>query len=176
MVLEQRPTDMPLSLVCEVLGLNRSTVFARQRGKTPMNPQMRSRKKASQPRALSVSERQAILDRMNRPGFWEQTAYQVYHTLLEQVECLGSLSTLYRVLREDGQTRERRNQRAPQSHEIPRLTATRQDQVWTWDISKIATTRRGKYLSLYVVMDLFSRYVVVWMISHKENSQLAQSQ
>ncbi|MCL1488060.1 MAG: DDE-type integrase/transposase/recombinase [Marinobacter sp.] len=111
---------------------------------------------------------------MNEPEFCDQTPYQVYHTLLERGECLASLSTLYRVLRQANQTGDRRNQRAPQSHAIPRLTATRPNEVWTWDITKLATTRRGNYLNLYVVMDLFSRYVVAWMISRKENSQLAQ--
>jgi len=113
----QRPEPMPLTLACHVLGLNRSTVYARRREK-----------------AAPASERQAILNRMNRPEFWDQTPYQVYHTLLERGECLGSLSTLYRVLREANQ-----NQRAPQSHAMPRLTATRPNAVWT----KLATTRRG---------------------------------
>jgi putative transposase len=113
----QRPEPMPLTLACHVLGLNRSTVYARRREK-----------------AAPASERQAILNRMNRPEFWDQTPYQVYHTLLERGECLGSLSTLYRVLREANQ-----NQRAPQSHAMPRLTTTRPNAVWT----KLATTRRG---------------------------------
>ena len=173
-VLTQRPEPMPLTLACDVLGLNRSTVYTRRREKAAPNPEMRSRKRAPQPRALPASEHQAILNRMNRPEFWDQTPYQVYHTLLERGECLGSLSTLYRVLREANQTGERRNQRAPQSHAMPRLTATRPNAVWTWDITKLATTRRGVYLNLYVVMDLFSRYVVAWMVSRKENSQLAQ--
>jgi len=111
---------------------------------------------------------------MNQPEFWDQTPYQVYHTLLERGECLASLSTLYRVLREANQTGERRNQRAPKSHAMPRLTAARPNEVWTWDITKLATTRRGGYLNLYVVTDLFSRYVVAWMVSRKENNQLAQ--
>jgi putative transposase len=99
-----------------------------------------------------------IRERMNEPEFCDQTPYQVYHKLLERGECLASLSTLYRVLRQASQTGDRRNQRAPQSHSIPRLTATRPNEVWTWDITKLATTRRGHYLNLYVVMDLFSRY------------------
>ena len=175
MVLEERPAHVPLTAACSALGLNRSTVYARQRrGHQESDPAKRSRKRAPQPRALSAAERQAILARMNQPEFWDQTAYQVYHTLLEQGECLGSLSTMYRVLREAGQTGERRNQRAPQSHDIPRLTASRPNEVWTWDVSKLATHRQGHYLNLYVVMDLYSRYVVAWMISHKENSALAQ--
>ena len=174
-VLEERPDHIPLSTACDVLGLNRSTVYAwRRHQNTAADPARRSRKGVPQPRSLSALERQRILERMNQPEFWDQTPYQVYHTLLERGECLASLSTLYRVLREANQTGERRNQRAPQSHAIPRLTATRPNEVWTWDITKLATTRRGVYLNLYVVMDLFSRYVVAWMVSRKENSQLAQ--
>jgi len=175
-VLDSRPDHVPFSVACDALGLNRSTVYAwrRRRQKTPSDPARRSRKNAPQPRALSEAEKKAILATLNQPQFWDQTAYQVYHTLLDQKEHLCSLSTLYRVLREVNQTGDRRNQRAPQSHAIPRLTATRANEVWTWDISKLATKKRGKYLNLYVVMDLYSRYVVAWMVSHKENSKLAQ--
>ena len=174
MVLEQRPEHIPLSLACDVLGLNRSTVYARQRRRSSPAPGRASRKNAPQPRALSSAERQAIVDCMAQPEFWDQSPYQVYHTLLERGECLGSLSTLYRVMRDNEQTGDRRDQRESQSHAVPRLTATRPNEVWTWDITKLATTRRGVYLNLYVVMDLFSRYVVGWMVSRKENSHLAQ--
>ena len=174
-VLEARPAHIPFRFACEALGLNRSTVYAwRRRQSTAPDPARRSRKTTPQPRALSTSERVQIRERMNEPEFCDQTPYQVYHKLLERGECLASLSTLYRVLRQANQTGDRRNQRAPQSHSIPRLTATRPNEVWTWDITKLATTRRGNYLNLYVVMDLFSRYVVAWMVSRKENSQLAQ--
>jgi len=78
------------------------------------------------------------------------------------------------VERQARQTGERRNQRAPQSHAMPRLTATRPNEVWTWDISKLPTIKRGVYLNLYVVMDLYSRFVVSWMVSHKENGGLAK--
>ena len=78
------------------------------------------------------------------------------------------------VERQARQTGERRNQRAPQSHAMPRLTATRPNEVWTWDISKLPTIKRGVYLNLYVVMDLYSRVVVSWMVSHKENGGLAK--
>jgi len=174
-VLEARPVHIPFRHACDALGLNRSTVYAwRRRQNTAPDPAKRSRKKVPQPRALSAPERAQILERMNQPEFCDQTPYQVYHTLLERGECLASLSTLYRVLRQANQTGDRRNQRAPQSHAIPRLTTTQPNEVWTWDITKLATTRRGIYLNLYVVMDLFSRYVVAWMVSRKENSQLAQ--
>ena len=128
-VMKQRPGHIPMKLACDVLGFNRSTVYARQRRKTLPDPEARSRTRAPQPRALSDAERQAILVQLNQPEFWDQTAYQAYYSLLEQGKYIGSLSTLYRVLRKDGQTGERRNQRMPQSHEIPRLTATRPNEV-----------------------------------------------
>jgi len=75
---------------------------------------------------------------------------------------------MHRILREQALQGERRHQRAPQSHAIPRLSAATPNEVWTWDIAKLATQQRGEYLSLYVVMDLFSRYIVAWMLSRKE--------
>ena len=132
-VLEQRPDRVPLSRACDVLGLNRSTVYGRlKRSAKALDPAQRSRKQVPQLRALSDVERQAR------------------------------------------QTGERRNQRAPQSHAMPRLTATRPNEVWTWDISTLPTIKRGVYLNLYVVMDLYSRFVVSWMVSHKENGGLAK--
>ena len=85
----------------------------------------------------------------------------------------GSVSTYYRILREDGQTRERRAQRPPQRHAVPHIRATAPNQAWSWDITKLPTWERGKYLNLYMVLDLFSRFPVGWMISQKEKGALA---
>jgi len=81
---------------------------------------------------------------------------------------------MHRILRENKQNGERRQQRPAQHNAIPRLQATQPNQVWTWDCSKLPTLSRGIYLTLYVVIDLFSRFVVAWMVSRKENSALAQ--
>jgi len=81
---------------------------------------------------------------------------------------------MHRLLRAQGQSSERRAQRPAQHHAIPRLVAQAPNQVWCWDITKLPTTKRGEYLSLYVVIDLFSRYVLAWMLSRKENSALSQ--
>ena len=81
---------------------------------------------------------------------------------------------LHRLLRQRGEHGERRAQSAPQHHAIPRLVAQAPNDVWTWDCSKLATRARGVYLTLYVVLDLFSRFVVAWMVSAKVNSALAQ--
>ena len=80
---------------------------------------------------------------------------------------------MYRVLAEAGETQERRAQRAPQRHAKPSLTATAPNQVWTWDITKLATTQKGVFLMAYVVIDLFSRFVVGWMVASKECKHLA---
>lgn len=98
---------------------------------------------------------------------------EVYQQLLEQNQYLCSISTMHRILCDRGENGERRNQRAAQHHAIPRLLARAPNDVWTWDITKLPLIRRRVYLSLYVVLDLFSRYVVAWMISLKENSALA---
>lgn len=103
--LHERPDLVPLSLACEALGVNRGTVYAwRRRRYTVSGPARRCRKGAPQPRALSALERERLLERMNQPEFWDQTPYQVYHTLLERGECQASLSTFYRVLRDANQT------------------------------------------------------------------------
>jgi len=81
---------------------------------------------------------------------------------------------MYRVLNERAPMRERRNHREPRHHAVPRLIATAPNQVWSWDISKLATYERGVFLNLYVVLDLFNRFVVAWMIAAHENSALAK--
>ena len=99
---------------------------------------------------------------------------EVYHHLLQLGTYLCSISTMHRLLRADQEQGERRAQRPAQHHAIPRLLATKPNEVWCWDITKLATTEPGKPLSLYVVMDLFSRYIVGWLLSYKENSALAE--
>lgn len=97
----------------------------------------------------------------------------MYYSLLQQGIYLCSISTMHRLLRAEELNGERRNQRPASKQPVPRLKATAPNQVWSWDIAKLATRKRGEYLSLYVVMDLFSRYIVAWMLSHKENSALS---
>jgi putative transposase len=80
---------------------------------------------------------------------------------------------MYRVLAAQGETKERRNQRRPHVYTKPSLTATAPNQVWTWDITKVATTAVGVFLHAYVIIDLFSRYVVGWMVASRECKYLA---
>jgi len=174
LVIEQRPGRVPMRSACLALGLNRSTVYERQKGLAGSDSAGRCRQQAPQPRALSPSERQQVLDILRSPAHCNQPPAEVHERLLEQGEAPCSVSTMHRILRQQGESGERRNQRPAQHHAIPRLKATAPHQVWTWDISKLALTTVGCYLSLYALTDLFSRYTVAWMISLKENSALAQ--
>ena len=171
--LDDRPARLPLATACRVLGLNRSTLYARQkpaRRDTPPVPQKARR----QPRALTDAEREQVLATMNSDTHCDQPPAEVYQALLEQGQYLCSVRTMHRLLQASQAQGERRRQRPAQHHAVPRLVARAPNEVWTWDITKLATQRRGEYLNLYVVIDLFSRYIVAWMISRKENSALAQ--
>lgn len=174
LVIEQRPARVPLRVACRVLGLNRSTVYHRRKGLVDGDSARRCRQQAPQPRALSALERQQVLGILRSPAHCNQPPGEVHQRLLEQGEAPCSVSTMHRLLRQQGESGERRNQRPAQHHAIPRLKATAPHQVWTWDISKLALTAQGGYLSLYALTDLFSRYTVAWMVSLKENSALAQ--
>jgi transposase InsO family protein len=98
---------------------------------------------------------------------------EVYAKLLSRGVYLASIRTIYRVLAELGESKERRNQRLPHPHVKPSLTATAPNEAWTWDITKLATLERGVFLHAYVIIDLFSRYVVGWMVATKECKHLA---
>ena len=125
-------------------------------------------------RKLSGEQKAILLAAMNSEEFLDQPPREVYATLLSRGEYHCSWRTMYRVLAEQDLVRDRRNQRDPRSFAVPRLEATAPNQVWTWDISKLPTFERGVFLNLYVVLDLFSRYVVGWMVAAHENSALAK--
>jgi len=173
-VMEQRPKAVPMSTACSVLQLNRSSVYRRLTDPGDKSAANRSRKNAVQPRALSEEERRVVLETLHSELYCDQPPAEVYQRLLEQDQYLCSISTMHRLLRSEGESGERRAQRPAQHHAVPRLLAYAPNEVWTWDITKLPLMHRGVYLSLYVVLDLFSRFVVAWMLSKKENSALAQ--
>ena len=113
------------------------------------------------------------LETLRSEPYRDQPPAEVYQRLLEEDQYLCSVSTMHRLLRQADENGERRPQRPAQHHAIPRLLAHAPNEVWTWDISKLPLIRRGIYLSLYVVLDLYSRFVVAWMLSIKENSALS---
>ena len=172
-----RPEGVGVKGACRVLQVHRGTMYRwLKRGKLADGARAaaRSRKGCHQPRGLSATEVREVLGMLNSERFRDQPPREVYHTLLSEGIYLCSVRTMYRVLAREGQNQDRRAQREAQSHAVPRLKATRPNEVWCWDITKLATHRQSVYLSLYCVMDLFSRYVVAWMISRKENNALAR--
>jgi putative transposase len=154
---------------CMVLGLSRASLY---RSTCPSPPPMVQQRPPS-PRRLSDGERRTIVDVMHSPEFVDQPPMEVFAKLLSRGVYLASIRTFYRVLAELGESKERRNQRLPRAHVKPSLTATAPNQVWTWDITKLATMQRGVFLHTYVIIDLFSRYVVGWMVAAKECQHLA---
>lgn len=174
-IVESRPPIVPLRAACHALGLNRSTLYARRnRASRSINPENQKKTVITSVRALSSTERQQVLETLNSEPYADQPPAQVYYQLLQEGTYLCSISTMHRLLRTLNQNGDRRPQRAPATQPIPRLMASRPNEVWTWDVSKLSLQTRGVYLSLYVVMDLYSRYIVAWMVSRKENSALAQ--
>ncbi|WP_044413110.1 IS3 family transposase [Thiomicrospira microaerophila] len=170
------PCNLSERLAAEILNICRNTLRSHTQRHTfcgPVQPVERSRKHSAQPKALTESERQDVVNLLIGDTYTNQPPMQVYHDLLQQGEYLCSVSTMHRLLRAQNLNGERRNQRPSQSHSVPRLHADGPNQVWTWDIAKLPTQKRGEYLSLYVVMDLYSRFIVAWMVSHKENSALS---
>jgi putative transposase len=163
-----------MSIACAALGLNRSSMYGRRKRAEHNQPPRRSRKESVQPRALSEHECEHVIETLHSAPYCDQPPAEVYQRLLEQDQYLCSVSTMHRLLRKQGESGERRVQRPAQHNAIPRLLAVAPNDVWSWDITKLPLMRRGIYLSLYVVLDLFSRFAVAWMISKKENSALAE--
>ncbi len=151
-VLHERPERLALAQACRALNLNRSSVYARQRRLERGEVARTSRKASPQPRALSPAERQRVLETLHSEPFQDQPPGEVYAQLLEQGDYLCSVSTMHRLLRGAGEHGDRRPQRPAQHHAVPRLLAYQPNEVWTWDITKLATRRSGEYLSLYVVL------------------------
>ena len=172
-VIALRPEQVSLKKACEVLCLNRSTAYQKAKRANAGQTAKTARKHAPQPRALTEDERTKVIETLGREIYQDQPPMEIYHDLLDQGVYLCSVRTMHRILHQEKANGDRRNQRPAQNNAVPRLQATAPNQVYTWDITKLASQGRVRYLSLYVVMDLFSRFVVAWMVSIKENSALA---
>lgn len=168
-VLNERPVHVPRSRACAALGISRTGSYPRDRSSA--SPKHAPRR---QPRQLGPAERERIRDLAGSERYQDASVRVIHATELNEGRVLASVSTMYRVLRADGQTHERRPQRPPQNHAVPRVIAERPNAAWTWDISRLPTVVPRRYLNLYLILDLFSRYPIAWMISAKENAALAQ--
>ena len=159
------------SALCQSVGLSRASLYRRRRPTPPSTPR---RPRAPWPRALVPAERRAVLDTLHSERFVDQSPAEVHATLLEEQTYLCSPRTMYRVLAEADEVRERRDQARHPAYTKPELVATAPNQVWSWDITKLKGPIAYVYFSLYVILDLFSRYVVGWMVAAHENARLAE--
>jgi putative transposase len=169
LALEARKT-LPTRRVCTALELPPASLYRRISGETSLRTSPTQEGKTPNYRALSPQERQVVLDTLHSEQFMDDAPAQVYAKLLGQGVYLCSQRTMYRVLAANGEAKERRRQTTHPKRKPPELVATAPHQVWTWDITHLKTFVRGKTIKLYVVIDLFSRFVVGWYLSETETS------
>jgi putative transposase len=157
-----------LVVACRVLGVSRASWY-RWRRPRPALP-----RRPCPARALAPAERQQVLDLLHNPRFVDQSPAEVYATLLDEGSYVCSLRSLYRLLASAQEVRERRNLLRHPHYQPPQLLATAPNQVWSWDITKLLGPVKWVYFYLYVMLDLFSRYVVGWLLAERESGALGQ--
>ena len=126
------------------------------------------------PRALDSAEREAVLACLHEERFQNCAPAAVYATLLDEGRYHCSIRTMYRILEGEGEARERRDQLVHPAYQKPELLATGPNQLWSWDITKLLGPAKWTYFYLYVILDVFSRYVVGWMVADGESAELAK--
>ena len=129
---------------------------------------------SSSPRALKPEEREGVLEQLHAERFVDLSPREIYATLLDEGVYLCSVRTMYRLLEEHGEVRERRDQLCHPRYRKPELLAKRPNEVWSWDITKLLGPVKWSYFHLYVILDIFSRYVAGWMVAPHESSTLAE--
>jgi putative transposase len=161
-------TDVGVRPVLDALGLSRATFYRRRRPPSP------PRALPTPARALGEAEKAEILEVLNSPEHVDSSPAEVHAQLLSAGTYLCSLRTMYRILAEAGGVRERRDRARHPRYHRPQLVATQPNRVWSWDITKLRTPHAFVYLYLYVILDIFSRYVVGWMIAEQQTAALAK--
>lgn len=157
---------------CEYLAYPRSSYYRQEQVKpAATEPRVLP---APSPRALPPAEREAVRDLLNSERFVDSSPRQVYGTLLDEGRYLCSVSTMYRILRAYQEVRERRNQKQNPVYKKPELLATAPNQVWSWDITKLRGPVPHVYYYMYTILDIFSRYVVGYMVATRELATLAR--
>jgi putative transposase len=158
---------------CEVLDVVRATVYRSRR--PPDSEPAGEKPRRRFPRGLSEPERQAVLDVAHSDRFADQAPASIVATLLDEGDYLCSIRTMYRILADNGEVRERRDQLRHPAYTKPELLATAPNEVWSWDMTKLMGPAKWTYFYLLVMLDIFSRYVVGWMISEREDAEIAKA-
>jgi putative transposase len=157
-----------VSRACQILGVPRSRLYRARQPKRPPAP------RPTPERALSLEEKAEVHQTLSCERFWDCSPREVYATLLDESIYLCHWRTMYRVLEEHDEVQERRNQLRHPAYTKPELLTTAPNQVWSWDITKLKGPFTWVYYYLYVILDIFSRYVVGWMIAECESGELAK--
>ncbi len=166
---DQHHQEFGVAPVCVALGVWPSTWYRRRRrAEAPVEP------RPAPVRGLSDAERTRVRDVLNSEEFADKAPAAVYARLLSRGEYLCSQRTMYRILAEHDEVRERRNQLRHPTYTKPELLATEPNQVWSWDITKLKGPIKWSCYHLYVILDIYSRYVVGWMVAEAESAALAQ--
>jgi putative transposase len=155
---------------CRVLGASRASLY---RWRSP-TPAVVALPRAASPRALSHVERGVVLGHLHDERFADCSPAHVYATLLDEGTYLASQRTMYRLLAAEGETRERRDQLTHPPYARPELLARAPNRVWSWDITKLLGPATWTYFYLFVILDIYSRYVVGWTVQHQETAVLAE--
>jgi putative transposase len=161
--------EIGLAPACRALGVSRATAY---RHRSP-KPRAEKRPRPKPVMALSDAERAAVLGQLHSERFVDASPAQVYATLLDEGTYLASERTMYRVLAAAGETGERRAQLRHPAYAKPELLATGPNELWSWDITKLKGPAKWTHYHLYVLLDVFSRYVPGWLLAHHESGTLA---
>jgi putative transposase len=164
----EKGAQLGVALLCSALALPRATYY---RSLKPVPAALPRRRQA---RALSDDERTEVLALLHEPRFVDQSPSEICATLLDEGKYVCSERTMYRVLAENNEVLERRDQLVHAKRKAPELLATKPNELWSWDITKLHGPGRWTYFHLYVILDVFSRYVVGWMVAHRESAALAE--
>jgi len=163
-------TALGVRSTCAALALAPATFYRYRNGPTP-GLSLARRPPA---RSLALSERQTVLELLTSTRFCDDAPRQIWATLLDEGQYHCSVSTMYRILHAEQAVRERRDQLRHPTYTKPELLATAPNQVWSWDITKLLGPAKWTYFYLYVILDIFSRYVVGWLVAPRESAKLAQ--
>jgi putative transposase len=156
---------------CELVGKARATHYRRLAPRRPRE----HRPRPSPSNAVSGAEREVVLDVLHRPEHADLPPAQVWARLLDDGCYLCSISTMYRLLRAAGESRDRRRQRTHPARKKPQLLATKANDVWSWDLTKLPGPARHEFYELYAIIDIFSRYVPGWLVAPAESAELAEA-
>lgn len=155
---------------CDALAVPRASWYRAQKPASQRPKSTRSRP----PRSLTDKEQRIVLDALNSEQYVDMAPYEVYAALLDEGCYLCSIRSMYRILEQADEVRERRNQRRHGAYQRPELLAEAPNQLWSWDITRLKGPTRGMFFYLYVMLDVFSRYVVGWLLGHEETGQLGK--